>query len=531
MVGPVSAMRCRQAKHLIILGAMEGALPGYSGSSGILTDQERVALRNMGVPLTGGSTEGIQAEFAEIYGVFCGATDSVMVSYSGEQPSYICRRLAQMCGGENEVNSQLGFALASPQETGAFLAKHNAKDAAQMLGVSSWYQWTRQHTQYSFGAVEPSSIRSLYGEMLNLSASQIDRQAECRMSYFLQYGLRAKERKEVTVNPAEFGTYIHAVMENTAREVMQKGGFHRVSLEQTMDITLKHSEEYTQQFLSQMDSSRLSYLFQRNRRELEMVVEELWKELKESSFEPLAFELAFGEQGSVDRIDVPARSMLAVLRGFVDRVDIWKDNGRNYFRVVDYKTGKKDFDYCDVFNGIGLQMLLYLFALEQSAQKILGDRPVAAGVQYFPARVPLLASDGKLSEEEGELARQKEWKRKGLLLHDERVLSAMEPDESMQRLSVKRMKDGGLTGDIATAEQLRSLRSYVFSLLGSMVDEIASGKVSPNPYTRGTSHDACAFCPYSAVCQGKIGEGRRNYKTMSAQRFWEEVEKEVDHHG
>jgi len=26
-------------------------------------------------------------------------------------------------------------------------------------------------------------------------------------------------------------------------------------------------------------------------------------------------------------------------------------------------------------------------------------------------------------------------------------------------------------------------------------------------------------------------EGRRNYKAMSAQRFWEELDKEVDRHG
>ena len=72
-VGTVSAQRCQEAKHLLVLGAAEGALPGYGGSKGLLTDQERVELRQMGVPLTGGAIEGLQAEFAEIYGVFCGA--------------------------------------------------------------------------------------------------------------------------------------------------------------------------------------------------------------------------------------------------------------------------------------------------------------------------------------------------------------------------------------------------------------------------------------------------------------------------
>ena len=176
-------------------------------------------------------------------------------------------------------------------------------------------------------------------------------------------------------------------------------------------------------------------------------------------------------------------------------------------------------------------MLLYLFALAQKGQALLGQRPVAAGVQYFPARVPLMASDGAMTAEEAEAARRKEWKRKGLLLDDEMVLSAMEPDDSMQRLCYKRNKDGTLTGDIASAQQLKQLKQYVFSIMGAMVDEIASGRIAPNPYTRGTSHDACTYCPYSAVCQGKIGDGRRNYKTMTAQRFWEEVEKEVDHHG
>ena len=75
------------------------------------------------------------------------------------------------------------------------------------------------------------------------------------------------------------------------------------------------------------------------------------------------------------------------------------------------------------------------------------------------------------------------------------------------------------------------LRSYIFSFLKGMVDDIASGNVQANPYTRGTSHDACSFCPYSAVCHKEEVAGRRNYKAMNAQEFWDRVEKEVDRHG
>ena len=136
-----------------------------------------------------------------------------------------------------------------------------------------------------------------------------------------------------------------------------------------------------------------------------------------------------------------------------------------------------------------------------------------------------------MTDEEAELARLKEWKRKGLLLHDEQVLEAMEPTDQPVRLCCTRKKDGSLSGDLADRQQLKMLEMYVFSLLHSMVDEIASGNVGANPYTRGTAHDACSFCPYGAVCRKQTVTERRNFAKVSSQEFWDEVERKVDSHG
>lgn len=530
-MGPVTAMRCNQQKHLFVLGAEEGKLPGYTGSAGVLTDQERVALRELGVPLTGGAMEGIQAEFAEIYGVFCGAMESMWVYCSGDQPSFLFRRLSELAGGSRKTQSETGFAEADAFETGIFLSRWQAQEAAEQLGISDVYQDIRRRQSHSWGKIQPETIRQLYGTSLNLSASQVDRQAECRMSYFLKYGMRAQERKEVAVDPAEFGTYVHAVLENTARCVQEMGGFHKVSLEETMDIAHRFSEEYATERFNQIESERLTYLFRRNIRELDMVVRELWQELNASEFEPVGFEVNFGGEGGLPAIAVPNNAMQAILRGFVDRVDIWKSGGSTYYRVVDYKTGKKDFDYCDVFNGVGLQMLLYLFALRESGGELLGKNCIPAGVQYFPARAPYLSSDGTLSEEEAEKERKALWKRKGLLLEDEAVLQAMEPGETPQRMCYAIRKDGSLSGDLADRAQLKLLEAYVFQVLSDMVEDISSGNVQPNPYTRGSSHNACAFCPYGMICHAATVEGRRNYKMMTAQKFWEEVGKEMSRNG
>ena len=530
MVGSVSAMRCQQVKHMMILGAAEGNLPRYGGSSGVLTDGERTKLRELGVTLTGGAMEGVEAEFAEIYGCFCAATETITVTCPAGQSSFVYRRLCALVGKKDGIGLQPGPgpALTDRWEAGAYLARWREAEMADELLLTSAYADTLNRAEHSLGAVSPKQIRELYGKKLKLSASQIDRQAECRLSYFLRYGLRTQELKEITVDPAEFGTFVHAVLEETVKEIMEMGGFHRVSAEQTLDIAHRHAENYARERFRELDSERLSYLFMRNGLELDMVVRELWEELSRSQFEPIRAEVRFGEGGEMKAVPIRGKTMDAELMGAVDRVDMWFDGVRRFLRVVDYKTGKKDFDYCDVYNGVGLQMLLYLFALEREGTDLAGGIPTVAGVQYFPARFPYLSKDGRLTEEEARAEHLKNAKRRGLILSDEDVLEAMEPGGEFTRLGCKRNKNGELKGDLADASQLRQLREYVFQTLAEAVDSIAGGSVDANPYTRGSSHSACAFCPYGSICAKDREAGRRNYKAMTAPEFWERIGREEE---
>ncbi len=528
--GPVSAMRCQQAQHLFVIGALEGALPGYSGAAGILNDQERTALRLLGVPLTGGALEGLQAEFAEIYGVFCGAEASVSVSCPAGQPSYVFRRLCELSGSLIE-EKLVGPALFDRDEAAAYLVRFGAEAAAQQLSIEDNYRKALDRKNYTIGTVERAHIDELYGPVLQLSASQIDKQASCRLHYFLRYGLRVRERKSAQVDPAEFGTYVHAVLEQTVAHIMSHGGFRNFSLQQVLDIAADYSDAYEKDHFGQLDSERMSYLFKRNCGELKLIVEELWAEFQNCDFTPVGVEVGFGRNESMAAIDVSGKTKEAVLGGFVDRVDQWKDNGRNYFRVVDYKTGKKDFDYCDVLNGIGLQMLLYLFALEEQGEALLGANACSAGVQYFAARAPLISVNGSLTPEEAAKERESAWKRKGLILSDEDVIRAMDHTDGLRRLACKENKNGDISGDIADRQRFKFLKQYVYSVVGRLVDEIASGNVEANPYTRGAGDGACVYCPYSAVCNPESVPGRRVYKAINAKQFWEDVERSVKEHG
>ena len=110
------------------------------------------------------------------------------------------------------------------------------------------------------------------------------------------------------------------------------------------------------------------------------------EELQSSDFQPIAFELGFGRNETLPPVQLKVNGVQVSISGFVDRVDGWEHNGRLYVRVMDYKTGHKSFDLTDVWHGLNLQMLLYLFTLEEKGMPGV-DRPVVpAGVLYLPAR-------------------------------------------------------------------------------------------------------------------------------------------------
>ena len=351
------------------------------------------------------------------------------------------------------------------------------------------------------------------------------------MEYFFEYGLCARERKVADIDPAEYGNFVHAVLEETVEKVIALGGFRQVTFETVAGIAGEAAKAYTQTHFSQLDSKRIAYLFERNTNQISYLLEELYQEFTTGQFEPVAVEVGFGYDATMPPVHIKGQTMEAELGGRVDRVDVWNNGNNTYFRVVDYKTGGKKFDYCEVLNGIGLQMLLYLFALEDHGQQLLGENCIPAGVQYFTAKAPILSAKEDLSDEDAKQARDASWRRNGLVLNDIDVLQAMEPELPFRRLPCKQSKDGTVSGDVADRVQMKMLKKYMNIFLSSLIDDLAAGNVEPNPYMRGHNSGACIYCPYTSICAQREIPGMRNYEAVKPERFWQEIDKEVNGHG
>lgn len=160
-----------------------------------------------------------------------------------------------------------------------------------------------------------------------------------------------------------------------------------------------------------------------------------------------------------------------VLTGTADRVDGWEHGGKLYIRIVDYKSGKKKFALSDVWQGMGLQMLLYLFTLEKHGAERYGKEIVPAGVLYVPAHDILVRADKRLSDEEIVAEKARKLHRSGLILSETEVVEAMEHGEALQFLPLYR---GKLAAEaLATAEPARQ------ALAVSRGDALEHGRRAP----------------------------------------------------
>ena len=111
--------------------------------------------------------------------------------------------------------------------------------------------------------------------------------------------------------------------------------------------------------------------------------------------------------------------------GTVDRVDAMplEKRGKTYLRVVDYKTGGKEFKLKEVYYGLDCQMLLYLFTLERNAQEAFPGA-TAAGVEYLLADPAPESIDRRELTEEADPAPT--YPMNGLLLDEESIYRAMD---------------------------------------------------------------------------------------------------------
>lgn len=528
-VGTLQDLRSRQVRHLLVLGASDGAFPSYKTSEGLLTEEERKKLLSRGITLAPLRADQIDRELGQIGAALAAATDSIWLSYAGEQPAWLFRRAQELC--PNSFQAASGELFLDVPSYAAWRLRHEDSSDSAVAELLRWEQDLKSRADYSFKDLDHDTVRGLYGNEIYLSASRIDKYASCRFAFFLSYGLKATVRKQAKLDPSAFGTFVHAVLEHTVLRVKDEGGFRTIAEERLLQIASEEIAAYAAEHFPQQ-AQRDAFLFARSQAEILDIVKDMGEELRSSLFEPVCCELEFSGSGQLPAVKISGADTVCRISGFVDRVDLYEENGKTYVRVVDYKTGRKDFDYTDILNGAGLQMLIYLFALKSYGAGYFKKSALdPAGVLYLPARKVFTSTDPLPDDGTVSQMHRDERRRRGLILHDPAVLAAMEADPTNPQYMPYKIGKDGPVGNLANEQQMNLLEHHVLRTLADMADSIAGGAVNPNPIFRGND-SSCRFCDYRSVCHKDLcTHEHRVMAETSADKFWEKLGREADDHG
>ncbi len=512
-------------REMVILGGREGLFPPEKASVSLLSESERIALEGEGIELTQSALERVWQQECALCRALAAPQEGLTVTMprylpdgAGASPAFAFTRMGILRQLEPKDGTALLeslrltapkplFALActAAEDGGAGPAKAALREVSKEEEKREYLEKLRHYAVSPRGPLaDKGLVEQLYGGRINLTATRLDRVSTCRMSHFLQYGLKLKPRRQARFGAPEIGTFLHYVVEKTIPDLCKD---ETVKVEA---LAVKYVNEYLEQHMPKGQlEARHKALFRQAGHLACRVAKNVWEEILAGDFRPVCFELEFGPKGQLPALELREGSVTLTVGGKVDRVDGYVRGDTLYLKVVDYKTGTKEFHLSDLLYGLNLQMFLYLMMLTRAdRQQVLEacgvtvGEIVPCGALYIPAKDPFVTVKPGDDEETVQKALDKELKRIGLVLEDDDLLEAMERGGTFRFLPVGRVKQGGFTAAscIASAAQMGRLLRKTESTLRSLARTIADGDVEATPYRTGREDTPCRFCDFREAC-------------------------------
>ena len=559
--GNIERACLENAKYVILLGVNDGQIPKAPAATSLLSDMDRDKLDALGVELKAYGAERLLMEQETLYRALACPTDELLLSWhltdasGGEaRPSYFIGTIQDLLPGVSFSAHQtetmrdrlqaerpaveLACAYLSGDRTAAVRAAYDYyKDDERVRNAAAQKRGRGP-------LISPHTIDGLYGKSLNLTASRVDTFYSCRFAFFMQYGLKAKPRKAARFDALETGTFIHYVLEHALDALGKLEGGAAAADGQTVKRVCRAAvRQYVQEELGGLETktARFRYLFQRLVRTVEQILDNVLEELRVSDFAPIDYEVDFSRGGDLPPVECADGDLSVSLSGKVDRVDGYIKNGRLYLRVMDYKSGKKSFSLSDIWYGLNMQLIIYLYALQQEGldryrQRLEAElnEIVPAGVLYVPVRDELPDAPRDIDESALRAMRDKALRRSGLLSDDMELLEAMEHglegDGRFIPVTIKTKKgedEPTLAAKSAVADLAKfgRLARYTHEKLLEMGRELRGGSVTADPCKKDKNSSYCDWCEFRAACRfdETAGDKARWLRHLSDEDFWQQV--------
>ncbi|OCA99871.1 helicase-exonuclease AddAB subunit AddB [Clostridium beijerinckii] len=573
-IGDIARIKGRDVKVLYIVGINDGVLPASKKEEGLLSDRDRTTLGEVGINLSSTTRNKVFEEQYLLYIALTISSEYIMLSYpmadfegKSLRPSIEISRMKKIFPNLIEesaiydskiLENKLSKVIA-PIPTFNELIISMRKDFDKEYIDPYWsevYEWFKNNGEFrdkvknifkglsysNIGdKVSKNKLRKLYQndlEKLVFSVSKLEKYAECPFSYFVQYGLKAKNRKVYEFTPPDLGSFVHEMLDSFTNKVREDGILWS-------DLNNEKCKKIISNLIDKklMDESnsilnstkKFKYLAQRFKRVISKSVSVIASQIGKGEFEVFKTEFDFGSYSSGEAITLDLNDNEKVyLQGRIDRIDKLDLDGETYIRIIDYKTGAKKFDLNEIYYGLQMQLLVYLDALIRNSKYILDKQVKPGAILYFKIDDPIIKSKKEMTDEEVEKEVLSTLKMKGLVLKDARVVKAMDKDIDGYSLVIPASfkADGSFkaTSDVVTEEEFRILREYVNRKMIEICEEMLSGDIKIQP-TKNSNIAHCEYCDFSSICQFDTEIKDNKYKIIinkSTNDIWNNIKKEID---
>ena len=540
IVGDVSRSRSHKVRAVFIIGINDGEFPSIYKDEGFFNDKDREYLKAQGFDLANGSLENLYEENFNIYKAFTVAEEKLFLSYASSdnegrtlRPSILITKLKKIYPNlqeRSDIITQEKEIITANNTFDNLIEKLNSYQEGEEIediwfDVLEYYGnnplWKGRLLKSLEGIkytnvpekIKPEFIKKLYGETLHTTISRLERYRSCPFSFYLEYGLKLKEKKSLKLQPIDTGSFMHEVIDEFFEEVADK----KISIK---ELEKEEIEKIVKQIIEEKLNLKANYIFKSipkfmvltNRlcRLVTLSIVYIVQGLQATDFEVVGNEIEFKNGKEYKPIEITTEDGRKVeITGKIDRIDLAKDETGKYIRIIDYKSSAKDINLNEVLAGLQLQLITYLDAVCEEKDVI------PAGVLYFGLTEPKLdkvKNAKNITDEEVEQKIREHFRMNGLVLAEMNVISMMDNNlkdgEKSTTVPVKLKKDGSMdkTSKVVSRKEFEILQKYVKKTLGDISKEILDGNIDIKPYYNvKNKRKPCEYCVYGSICNFKKG--------------------------
>ncbi len=531
-VGQADMIRLLGKKHVYLVGVNRGEFPMNISDNSYFTERDKATLSGLGLPAVPDLLIKNARELYSFTRSFCFAEKTVTLLYTKKTsalaealPSEVIARITEITSDKVKpieiADIPIMDKIYSPELALENLGKANPTEKEAIKRVLSDTEYA-DVISISEGNLEnaettiPDEVMGIIvGKDIYLSQSKIDKYMKCPFKYFIDSFLKLQEIEDAGINQLVVGNFIHSMLEFIFnRMISENRSIASLTEEEREEMTLLACRDYiTRELGDGYNSARTDAIISRVCRVALPIVEGLCDEFANCRFTPVCCEVHIDTKTN----DTPNsiiyttkdKKHRVIIEGYIDRVDTLKVGNDVYVRVIDYKTGIKEFSLSDISQGENLQMLLYLKSIVESdnaefREKIgaeKDDNLIPAGIVYVKTSVADVTVDSPSDDAAIEKVKAS-YERIGASLDNEASLSAMNPLFTPMEKPKKNQPPTPMTYSM---EDWKALDEEMKNVILNITDEITSGHVVANPKGSSGIFNTCSDCQLKYLCRSAQG--------------------------